>query len=92
MASVIKWSHSHLQIAWGKGILEYIYVDSAVFDTDVYCSHCGKIIKAGKLGFCGSGYISLPHLRGDNYWGDSYQPTFCSPNHAKLFAKGQKGL
>jgi hypothetical protein len=97
MANVKRWSYSSTIIQFKKEGFYFenkIFVDSAIMDDDVQCFHCGKNIKAGKLVFCGSSYISNPFEKGDEDWGDgsSYKRTFCSSNHAKLFAKNNNGI
>lgn len=96
MANVEKWSYSTMYIDWGKdpSAIQRISVDSAVMDSDTQCMHCGRNVKKGKLVFCASSFFSsFPCYKGDSGWGeDSYRPTFCSSNHAKLFAKNNNGL
>jgi hypothetical protein len=94
MANVKRWSYSRMTVNYGKGPVDIISVDSAIMDADVQCFHCGKNIKAGKLVFCGTSYIRNPFEKGDEDWGDGrrYKRTFCSSNHAKLFAKNNNGI
>ena len=68
-----------------------------MFD-DQRCEHCFKIIKVGKQVFCPAN-SSIDFIYAESGWGkmDSIngwknKPTFCSPNHAKLFAKNNNGL
>jgi hypothetical protein len=94
MANVKEWTPGYMNIDFGKRFFDKITVKSAIMDADVQCSHCGKNIKAGKLVFCGSSYFGgLPYGKGDEDWGEeSYKRTFCSSNHAKLFAKNNNGI
>jgi hypothetical protein len=85
MATVKKWSYASTRI--GKELTESIVVDSAIMDSDVQCFHCGKNIKMGKLVFCGIDYMIAPCTSGNKNWGIGNKRTFCSSNHAKLFAK-----
>jgi hypothetical protein len=100
MANVKEWSYSIVDIYFGKKqkfdmsglealdkMKNTIKVDSAIMDADVQCFHCGKNIKAGKLVFCSARFYKWPSGLGDQYWGDSHKPTFCSNSHDKLFAK-----
>jgi len=77
---------------YGKGFAEKISVDSAIMDADLQCLHCGKNIKEGKLVFCGRNWTANPFGLGDKDWGTGDKKTFCSSNHAKLFAKNNKGF
>jgi hypothetical protein len=94
MANVKRWSYSGMNIKWGKGTFDQIRVDSAIMDAEVQCFHCGKNIKSGKLVFCAHSFFGgNPFEKGDSSWGeDTYRATFCSSNHAKLFAKNKNGL
>jgi hypothetical protein len=94
MANVEKWSNNRMEIKWGKEFFSYVCVDTAILDKNVQCLHCGKNIQKGKLVFCAVAPPNyFPSSRGDSGWGeDSYKPTFCSSNHAKLFAKNNNGL
>jgi hypothetical protein len=92
MANVKKWSYSTMFIDYGKGFMENISVDSAIMDADLQCFHCGKNIKEGKLVFCGRNYSGALFEFGDKDWGEGDKKTFCSSNHAKLFAKNNKGF
>jgi hypothetical protein len=87
MATVKKWSFASTRIEFGKELTEAIVVDSAIMDSDVQCFHCGKNIKMGKLVFCGKSFMKSPSSFGENDWGAGNKRTFCSSNHAKLFAK-----
>lgn len=93
MAKVIKWSSGLMYVKYGKDLTQQITVETAIMDSDVQCFHCGKNIKAGKLVFCARDWIAAPSSIGDNDWGEeSYKKTFCSSNHAKLFAKNNNGI
>ena len=95
MANVIKWSHGGLiHIDYGKEMTEKIVVDSAKMDEEVQCFHCGKNIKAGRLIFCATMLFGggTPSGRGESDWGEGSKKTFCSSNHAKLFAKNNDGV
>jgi hypothetical protein len=97
MADVKKWSYNSMHVQFKKDGNVWdntICVDSAIMYDDVQCFHCGKNIKAGKLVFCGNSYFGgNPFEKGDCNWGeDSYKRTFCSSNHAKLFAKNSNGI
>lgn len=94
MANVLKWNYGSLSIKFKKDGYYFnntISVDGAILDGEVPCFHCGKEIKKGKVAWLASNGISNPFERGDSSWGSSKE-SFCSSNHAKLFAKNNDGL
>jgi len=88
MANVVDWSYNLIHIKVDKELFNEIVVDSVKLDEEVQCFHCGKNIKAGKLVFCATKLFGgIPSERGNSGWGEGSKETFCSSNHAKLFAK-----
>ncbi len=99
MADIEKWlDESPVMIKWGKEFKQSIYVKRAIMYGDQRCEHCLKIIKEGKPVFCPA-IDSFQFLYNKSGWGKlnsingwKNKPTFCSSNHAKLFAKNNNGL
>ena len=94
MANVLKWNYGTQYIQFKKGsgsMFDYISVDGAILDDEVPCFHCGKVIKKGKVAWLAVSYIRNPFERGDSDWGSS-KKSFCSSNHAKIYAKNADGL
>jgi hypothetical protein len=94
MANVVSWTYNSVTIKFKKdkfNLGNSITVDSAIMDADVQCFHCGKNIKAGKLVFCANVPGNIPAEKGNKDWGNFSRRTFCSSNHAKLFAKNTNG-
>ena len=94
MANVLKWNSGALFIKFKNDGYTFwdhtIIVKGAIMDDEVPCFHCGKVIKKGKIAWLAGQGIS-PTDRGNSGWGSSKQ-SFCSSNHAKLYAKNAGGL
>ena len=93
MANVEKWADLSLTIQWRKTLWgDVIHVKNAILNSDVHWKHCMKMIKSGKVVFRASRNIIF-EAYSKSGWGDYFgKPTFCSPNHARIFAKNNNGL
>lgn len=99
MADIEKWLDSNsLYIKWGKANGQEISVRRAIMYDEQRCEHCFKIIKKGKQVFCPAinpldfFYTMSGWGKMDSIDGWRNKPTFCSANHAKIFAKSNNGL
>jgi hypothetical protein len=98
MADVEKWlDETSPMIKWGVENNKVLYVRKATMFGDQRCDHCMKILKEGKPIYCAA-VNALDFLYTKSGWGKmefngwSKKPTFCTPNHARLYAKNNNGL
>jgi hypothetical protein len=94
LASIVSSEKNPQTIKWGEGLLENIIIDKAILDDNVLCRHCQKELKAGRSIFVAAAWSQMafflyPHGSvGESY---SSKPAFCSADHARIYAKKNKG-
>jgi hypothetical protein len=94
MAKAIYYESLNIDFQYGPRKDSIMRVDIATMDSDVQCMHCGKNLKKGEMVTCATqvlaGILKNPSEinRG---WGTVY-PTFCSYDHAKLYATKNNGF
>ena len=94
LKSISSWGE-YITIKWSEDFFKgTIYVQPTALDGDVNCFHCGKNLKSGKTVFVAkAGLSKIPSIvcsSDSDEYGKSIK-TFCSSNHAKLFAKNTNG-
>jgi hypothetical protein len=94
MAKIVSNEKNIQTVKWGEGILEEIVIDKAILDENVLCKHCLKELKAGKPTIIAAHWSKRAFFiypSGSVGESHSTKPAFCSANHARIYAKKNKG-
>ena len=67
-----------------KDAFKIIHVYKAIYNGNVFCKHCLKELKVGKAVFISKCLGCSPPYVGQS---DDEVDTFCSANHARIYAK-----
>jgi hypothetical protein len=95
MAKIVSNEKNTQTVKWGEGVLEEIVLDKAILDENVHCKHCLKELKAGKPTFIAVHWslIAFFLYPSGSVGGSSMTKlAFCSANHARIYAKKNKGI